>query len=169
MSDPIPDAPDVVVARALVELVDLLHTDPAARVLVDPGVYGVHAPRFTIYRGGLWLAATKHGSGIEQLAAARALFGSGEVTVEPGYSPDYELHTMRTSWRGVPLDVIVRVSREDELAVLRKEIAERDARAAALVEQRHQLHDAAVPPLAVAGPSLAEITAQASASGAAAL
>lgn len=170
MSEPIPvDAvPDVVAARALVALVELLHADPAARVLSEPRHHGIYVPSYSLFRSGLRLKPPTDGLGIEQLAAARAVFGDGEVTIEPGLNPDYEKHTLRTTWQGVRLEVVVEVSREDELTALRKENA--DLRAAqaspgALAEQRHQLFDPAVPPLAVRE----ETPAQASTAGAVAL
>jgi hypothetical protein len=155
MSEPIPDVPDVpdvVAARALVALLELIHTDPVARVFLrQPG--GWDSPYTSVSRGGLRFLPADHTAGAEQLAAARALFGDGDVTVEPDYSRTQERHTFHTMWQGVPLVILVKVEREDELAALRKQIAELTAREGALAEQRHQLYDPAVPPLAARQPA----------------
>lgn len=121
MSEPIPD---VRAAAALPDLVTLLHTDPIARPLLGDSIY---TPYFTLTDGGLSIHYHDDRSGLEQLAAAQALFDGGEVSIEPGYSARNEQHTLSTTWQGVPLKVVVKVEREDELATLRKRVAELEA------------------------------------------
>lgn len=151
MSEPIPDAaagggiPDLAAAAALLELIAHLHTDPLARPLVTAGFLG---PMYYVGQGNIAVYLRNPAAGAEQLAAARVLFG-GEVTDNGGN--DGNVHKKITSqWRGVQLRVHIKIAREDELAVARKRIAELESEVAlregALIEQRHQLDDPAVPP-----------------------
>jgi hypothetical protein len=156
MSEPIPDVPDVVAARALVALVELIHTDPVARPLLTSR-FGMR-PWCSVSQGSLRLAVPE-GPAAEQLAAVRTLFDVTGEEVESHLS-DLERHRLSTTWRGVPLQIDVDAPREDEVATLQKRVAELTAELAtvramegALAEQRHQLYDPAVPPLAARQPA----------------
>jgi hypothetical protein len=153
MSEPIPDVagiPDVIAARALPALVELLYTDPIARPLLPSGG---RVPMYFIRVGGLSIRCSDPDAGAEQLAAARALFG-GKATPAASYDHDIEGYNLATSWQGVPLRVSVEIRRENEVAELRKQVADLQAAQGRLVEQRHQLLDPAVPPLSAAGPDV---------------
>lgn len=163
MSQPIPPVPDPDIAdaraaAALVGLIALLHTDPLARPLLGSVVY---SPRFTLAGGELSLRLSDLDAGAEQLAAAKALFG-GTVAEETSYQTAAVAWCLTTTWQGVPFEVHVSVAREDEMAALRKQVAdlqrERDAARplpGQLDEQRHQVHDAPAPhPSAYLAPEL---------------
>lgn len=156
MSEPIPDIPagpprDLIAAQALVDLVQLLHTDPLARPLLGHGA-SMNTPWFYVFRGQLHLDLHMPAAGVEQVAAATALFGDTFTVDDLRSTSDYVKHAMNITWRGVPFQVQVDVAREDELAAAQKRIAELEAaearRRARLDEQRHQFLDPPVPPLA---------------------
>lgn len=121
MSEPIPD---VTAATALVDLITMLHTDPLARPLLDGSMGPMY---FVRSHGGLSVRLRNPAKGNEQLAAAQALFG-GELTPGSSHSPDVEEYLLTSTWQAVPLRLYVEVDREDELAELRKQVA--DLRAA---------------------------------------
>lgn len=157
MSEPIPDTaaggiPDLTAAAALVHLITLLHTDPLARPLIG-STRDFHY--FAVARGELSLRLDDPTLGAEQLASARSLFG-GDTADENSYKTNAVGKVLRTTWRGVPLEVHVTVPREDEVAELKKQLAELREREGALLEQRHQLLDPAVPPLLESGAAVAE-------------
>lgn len=131
MSEPIPDVPDVVAARALPALVEMLHTDPLARVLAPASTYD--STWFYVHRGALEITCYDSAKGGEQLSAARALFG-GTVALGPSYSSS-ETHVLTTAWQGVPLTVRVEIKREDEVAELRKQVADLQAAAGLVVAE----------------------------------
>lgn len=149
MSQPIqppavPEAPDVVAARALAALVVMLHTDPLAACLLGGPVYD--RPFYGVNAGEVQVRYHGDRNGAERLAAARALFG-GTVKTGNAYGTN-ETHELTTTWCGVPLKVAVKIPREDELEAARKRIAELEAEAhrqALLEEQRHQLLDDVAP------------------------
>jgi hypothetical protein len=128
MSEPIPDVPDVVAVRALPALVELLHTDPLARPLVPAGTFD--STWFYVHRGALEITCHDSAKGGEQLSAARALFG-GTVELGPSYSSSSETHVLTTTWQEVPLTVRIEIKREDEVAELRKQLADLQAAQAA--------------------------------------
>jgi hypothetical protein len=140
---------DVRAAGALADLVRTLHTDPLATVLVSQPAHG--RPYYCVDGGTVEVCYYSAKNGAELLAAAAALVG-GTVTVSKSHGAS-EKHTLTTTWRDVPLQVSVDIPREDELEVLRKEIAELQAaerfRQALLDEQRHQVaEDVALDPAA---------------------
>jgi hypothetical protein len=147
MSEPIPDVagiPDVIAARALPALVELLYTEPVARPLVATGALPI---AFAVDEGELEIRCYNTDRGTEQLAAAQALFGN-DISAPRPYGTSALESVVTSTWQGVPLKVTVKLAREDELAALRKQVADLQGR---LVEQRHQLLDPAVPPLSAAG------------------
>lgn len=121
MPEPIPDStndaqPDVTPDAALIALIRLLYTDPLAEPLTD-------APGFFVNQLGLSIRYSNERSGVRQLEAARALF-SGTVTDDNAYRRDAIGQVLTTSWQGHPLRVYVQVPREDEVAELRKRLAQ---------------------------------------------
>jgi hypothetical protein len=153
MSEPIPgaaEAPDVIAAAALAELVAMLHTDPLAAVLVNGSRFD--QPWYAVNAGELAVHYYSAKNAAEKLAAVTALFG-GTVEISKTVSGGSETHRLKTAWRGVPLEVSVEILVEDEVAVLRKRLAELESaevyRQAQLAEQQHQVEDPAVPALAV--------------------
>jgi hypothetical protein len=63
MSEPIPDVPDVVAARALPALVELMHTDPLARPLRSASIYS--STYFYVHRGALEISCNNAEQGGE--------------------------------------------------------------------------------------------------------
>lgn len=153
MSDPIPDVPavpDVTAAALLGDLVAALHADPLTAVMVSRPAY--ESPFYKVKDGALSVDYYGIPDGAQVLTAAKSLLG-GEVTVADGTLRNRETHTLTTLWGRVPLTVSVPIEREDEVAVLRKRLAELESaevyRQAQLAERQHQLADPAVPVLGV--------------------
>jgi hypothetical protein len=131
MSEPIPDVPDVVAARALVALVELIHTDPLARPLRSASIYS--STYFYVHDGALEISCNNAEQGGEQLSAARALFG-GTTEAGSSYSQSQQ-HVLASTWRDVKLTVRVDIKREDEVAELRKQLADLQAAAGLVVAE----------------------------------
>lgn len=144
-TEPPPAAEAVVLAdpaaAALISLILTLYTDPLAAPLTD-------GPGFFLHRDDLSVRYSSPEIGVRQMEAARALFG-GAVTDEESYSAHRIEQKLTTTWRELPLSVYVQIPREDEVAELRKRLAQLESaqayRQAQLDEQRHQVLDPVAP------------------------
>jgi hypothetical protein len=119
----------------LAELVAVLYqdpTDPVSRVLIP--VNQLYRPHLSLTStGAIWMSYYMElPDPTEVLATASAFFG-GEVKITEGGSIS-EKHTLHTAWLGVSLMVSVRMPREDELAALRKRVADLQALVPAVSE-----------------------------------
>lgn len=127
MSEPIPaittDIPPAATAAALIALIETLHSDPVAAPLAEVPAGFFLNPR------GLSIRYSRPEKGVRQLEAARVLLG-GTVTEEESYDLGSIGQRLATTWHGFPLDVHVKIPREDEVAELRKQVAELQAAAA---------------------------------------
>lgn len=124
MSEPIPAStpvtvPETTADAALIALIGLIYTDPLAEPLTEN-------PGFFLHPSDLAIRYSGKRKGVRQLEAARSLFG-GTVTEEESYSPHTIGQKLTTTWHGFPLSVSVVIPREDELAELRKQLAELQA------------------------------------------
>jgi hypothetical protein len=133
MNNPIP-LPQA--ATALAELVAVLYqdeTDPVSRVLTSMEQY--YRPYFSLdsFANIRMQYLMRLPASAEVLSAATAFFG-GTVRITDRQH-DEETHQLHTDWLGVPLVVSVKVPREDELAALRKQVAELQAAAAPAVSE----------------------------------